>query len=280
MNELALIQSQAVRAEHAGRVDVLDKVKALSLLPDGVHATTEMVATYYEVTPEAIDQIVKRNRPELAGNGYKAMPRAEFESVIGDTLELSPQTRRVAVFSRRAILNVGQILTESKVAKDVRAYLLNVEEIATHEQRSEAIDRVELAKARIEMLAATVGYLDDKWVKLKMKIQAAIGLGEEPEVDADDMPLYVPDFLKSKGLTEAQIRSAQSWFGRRVVKVALAEQRPMPDKRAETTKSGAVRETYAWTRKDLPLFEEVWDMYYAGGYGTDEQADLFAGSDA
>jgi len=80
--------------------------------------------------------------------------RAEFESVIGDTLKLAPQTRRVAVFSRRAILNVGQILTGSKVAKDVRAYLLNVEEIATHEQRSEAIDRVQLAKARIEMLAA------------------------------------------------------------------------------------------------------------------------------
>lgn len=280
MNELALIESQALRAEHAGRVDVLDKVKALSLLPDGVHATTEMVANYYEVTPEAIDQIVKRNRAELSGNGYKVMPRAEFESVIGDTLELSPQTRRVAVFSRRAILNVGQILTESQVAKDVRAYLLNVEEIATHDQRSEAIDRVHLAKARIEMLAATVGYLDDKWVKLKMKIQAAIGLGEEPEVEHEEMPLYVPDFLKSKGMTQAQIKSAQSWFGRRVAKVAQAEGYPLPGKRSEDTASGAVRETYAWTRKALPLFEEVWDVYYAGEYARDEQAGLFAEVDA
>jgi hypothetical protein len=130
------------------------------------------------------------------------------------------------------------------------------------------------------MLAATAGYLDDKWVKLKMKVQAAIGLGEEPEIDAEDMPLYVPDFLKAKRLTDTQIRSAQSWFGRRLVKVALAEQRPMPAKRAESTPSGAVRETYAWTRRDLPLFEEVWDMYYAGGYARDEQDALFAGSDA
>lgn len=280
MNELALTESRSLRAEHVGRVDVLDKVKALSLLPDGVHATTEMVANYYEVTPEAIDQIVKRNRAELSDNGYRVMSRAEFESVIGDTLKLAPQTRRVAVFSRRAILNVGQILTGSKVAKDVRAYLLNVEEIATHEQRSEAIDRVQLAKARIEMLAAAAGYLDDKWIKLKMKVQAAIGLGEEPEIEDDDMPLYVPDFLKSKGLSESQIRSAQSWFGRRLVKVALAEGRPMPAKRAENTVSGAVRETYAWTRKDLPLFEEVWDMFYAAEYARDEQADLFAGSGA
>ncbi|SEN90330.1 hypothetical protein [Nonomuraea pusilla] len=275
MNELALTESPSLRAQYAGRVDVLDKVKVLSLLPDGVHATTEMVANYYEVSPEAIDQIVKRNREELSDNGYKVMSRAEFESVIGDTLELSPQTRRVAVFSRRGILNVGLLLTGSQVAKDVRAYLLNVEEIATHEQRSEAIDRVHLAKARIEMLASTVGYLDDKWVKLKMKIQAAIGLGEEPEIDHEDMPLYVPDFLKAKGLTQAQIKSAQSWFGRRLVKVAQAEGRDLPAKRAEDTASGSVRETYAWTRKDLPLFEEVWDVYYAGDYARDEQAGLF-----
>jgi hypothetical protein len=280
LNELALLQSQALRAEHANRVDVLDKVKALSLLPDGVHATTELVANYYEVSPEALDQIVKRNRRELEDNGYKVMSRAEFESVIGDTLELSPQARRIAVFNRKAILNVGQLLTGSQVAKDVRAYLLNLEEIATHDQRSEAIDQVQLAKARIEMLAATVGYLDDKWVKLKMRVQAAIGLGEEPEIDPDDMPLYVPDFLKSKGLSKKQIASAQSWFGRRLVTLAEAEGRTLPQKRAADTPNGAVRETIAWTRKDLPLFEEVWDVYYAAEYARDEQEDLFSAVDA
>lgn len=46
------------------------------------------------------------------------------------------------------------------------------------------------------------------------------------------------------------------------------------------TTSGSVRETYAWTRKDLPLFEEVWDVYYASGYAQDEQAGLFAEVDA
>lgn len=275
MNELALTESPSLRAQHANRVEVLDKVKALSLLPDGVHATTEMVATYYEVTPEAVDQIVKRNRAELQDNGYKVLARGEFEGVIGDTLKLSPQARRVAVFNRKAILNIGQLLTGSEVAKDVRAYLLNLEEVATHEQRSEAIDRVELAKARIEMLKAGDGYLDGEWLRLKIRIQTAIGLGEEPEVDHAAMPLYVPDFLKAKGLTQAQIKSAQSWFGRRLVKVAQAEGRTLPEKRAEDTSSGSVRETYAWTRKDLPLFEEVWDVYYAGEYARDEQAGLF-----
>lgn len=275
-----MIESPTLRAQYVDRVDVLDKVKALSLLPDGVHMTTELVADYYEVDVETIKSVVRRNRKELEQNGLKRLESEDLREFERVNLTPSPNRRSLNIFNRRAILNVGQLLTGSAVAKNVRAYLLNVEEVATHEQRSEAIDRVQLAKARIEMLAATVGYLDDKWVKLKMKVQAAIGLGEEPEIDDEDMPLYVPDFLKSKGLSEAQIRSAQSWFGRRLVKVALAEQRPMPAKRAENTVSGAVRETYAWTRKDLPLFEEVWDMYYAGEYARDEQADLFAGSEA
>ncbi|WP_245970880.1 hypothetical protein [Streptomyces rishiriensis] len=39
------------------RTDVLDRVKALSLLPDGMHVTTAMVAAYFGVTAEAVRQL-------------------------------------------------------------------------------------------------------------------------------------------------------------------------------------------------------------------------------
>ncbi|MER5213950.1 hypothetical protein ABT063_26095 [Streptomyces sp. NPDC002838] len=51
------------------RTDVLDRVKALSLLPDGMHVTTAMVAAYFEVGLEAIKSLVKDHRAELAANG-------------------------------------------------------------------------------------------------------------------------------------------------------------------------------------------------------------------
>jgi len=277
VNELALTESPSLRAQYAGRVDALDKVKALSLLPDNVHMSTELVADYYEVDIDAIESVIRRNRAELDSNGYEVLRGAKLREF--ETVNLTGSKRRAfALFTRRAVLNVGQLLTESQVAADVRAYLLNIEEIATHEQRSEAVDRVQLAKARIEMLAATDGYLDSKWVRLKMRIQAAIGLGEEPEINPDEMPLYVPDFLKSKGVKGGQIKSMQSWFGRRLVLLATAEGRAIPEKRPEDTTSGSVRETNAWTRKDLPLFEEVWDTYYASEFARDEQADLFEGA--
>lgn len=281
MNELALLESRALRTEHVSRVDVLDRVKALSLLPDGVHADIPIVAAYYEVSTGTIESLVRRNREELEGNGLRVLKGEEYKEFATVSLKITnSKARSATLFNRRAILNVGQLLEDSPVAKDVRAYLLNIEEIATHEQRSQAVDMVELSRSRVQLLAAAFGYLDEQWIKTKMRIQIAIGLGEEPEIDPDDVPLYVPDFLKSKGVKGGQIRSMQSWFGRRLVTLAIAEGRAVPEKRSEDTTSGSVRETNAWTRKDLPLFEEVWDTYYASEFARDEQAELFAGSDA
>lgn len=58
-NEVALLESKALRDSVLDRTDVLDRVKALSLLPDGMH-TTAMVATYFGVTAEAIRQLRAR----------------------------------------------------------------------------------------------------------------------------------------------------------------------------------------------------------------------------
>ncbi|GAA4221387.1 hypothetical protein FHR32_005064 [Streptosporangium album] len=274
MNELALTESPSLRAQHVDRVDVLDKVKALSLLPDGAHADIPIVANYYEVTPGTIEKVVQRNRAELTENGLRVLKGAEYRAFATDNLSAAnPNARSATIFTRKAILNVGQLLVDSTVAKDVRAYLLNLEEVATHEQRAEAIDRVELAKARIEMLAAADGYLDSKWVRLKMRVQAAIGLGEEPEIEPDDLPLYVPDFLKSKGLKKKDVEATQSTFGRRAAALYEAEHGFKPGKRQAEIPNGSVRQTLAWTQKDLPLFEEVWDRWYAAKHTP--QFELF-----
>ena len=74
-SELVLTESRTMRAQTADRVDVLDKVKALALLPDGVHATTEIVASFYEVPVSTIDSLVAANRKELAENGRHVLKR-------------------------------------------------------------------------------------------------------------------------------------------------------------------------------------------------------------
>lgn len=271
-NELALTESRTMRAATIDHTNVLSKVKALALLPDDLHATTEILAAYFEVPVSTVESVVARNREEVAANGRRVLKGAElreFAAPFGGVakLGLDPRTRTLAIFNRRAILNVGQLLTESDVARQIRTYLLEVEAGAPELLRSEALDRAALAEAQMRVLSAANGIVDHVWLELKARHVAAKALGEEPEVDPLDRPLYIPDFLKSKGLKRAQIISVQSWFGRRVAALYEAEGGSRPGSRSEDTAKGSVRDTIAWTERHRPAFEAAWTKYYAAQYG-------------
>lgn len=265
--ELVLTESRTMRAQTADRVDVLDKVKALALLPDGVNATTEMVASYYEVGVEAIKSLVKDNRAELTNNGYWVLRGPQFKEFVGSHEDLAnafdPKARSAAIFTRRTILNVGQLLTESDVARLVRTYLLEVEERATPQQRSEAAEAIELAEARMRVLKAADGIVSPVWLETKARLVAARALGEEPEVDPLDVPLYVPDFLKALGLKPKDITSAQSWFGKYALAICRELGIDSPQDRQSDLPNGQVRKTKAWTERHRPVFELVWSRHYA-----------------
>ncbi|MEV0994586.1 hypothetical protein [Nonomuraea sp. NPDC050202] len=278
MNELALTESPSLRAQYADRVEVLDKVKAVSLLPDGIHADIPTVARYYEVSTSTIDSVIRRNREELTDNGLRVLKGDEYrEFATVNTKIANSNARSITVFTRRTILNVGQLLADSPIAKAVRTYLLDVEEIASPEQRSEAVERAVISREQIKMLKAATGLVDADWLGSKAKVVIARGLGEQPEIDPADVPLYVPDYLKGKGLTKDQIKSVQSWFGRRVAKVYEMEHGRKPGKRPEETPTGAIRETLAWTKRDLPVFDKAWTLYYADEYERPSELTLLDG---
>ncbi|MFI5759450.1 restriction endonuclease [Streptomyces sp. NPDC051563] len=126
INESVLLESRTLRTSVLGRTEVLDKVKALSLLPDGLHVTTAMVAAYYEVTQVAIRALLFDHREEMESNGYRVLTGPEL-SYFKQLSDVRSQTRSLAVFPRRAVLNVGMLLRDSEVARQVRTYLLDAE---------------------------------------------------------------------------------------------------------------------------------------------------------
>ncbi|MDX3632770.1 hypothetical protein OG920_22865 [Streptomyces europaeiscabiei] len=65
IDETPLLESKALRGNMLERTDVLDRVKVLSLLPDGMHVTTAMVAAYFEVGVKTIESLVEDHREEL-----------------------------------------------------------------------------------------------------------------------------------------------------------------------------------------------------------------------
>ncbi|MFJ8310147.1 MULTISPECIES: hypothetical protein [unclassified Streptomyces] len=136
-SEVALLESRTLRADHLGRVDVLEKVKALQLLPDGIHLSTEAVARYFDVPAEAVNSAVKRHRDELHTNGLRTLKGSELQAFEMANLAISedepsasyPQGRaHLRLFTRRAVLNIAMLLRDSDIARRVRTYLLDTEE--------------------------------------------------------------------------------------------------------------------------------------------------------
>lgn len=129
INESALLESKTLRDGVLERTDVLDRVKALSLLPDGMHVTTAMVAAYFEVGLEAVKSLVKDHRTELETNGYRLLTGEQLRS-FKNLSGIQSRTASLALFSRRAVLNVAMLLRDSEVARQVRVYLLDMEYLA------------------------------------------------------------------------------------------------------------------------------------------------------
>ncbi|MET9507114.1 restriction endonuclease [Streptomyces flavidovirens] len=134
-NEATLLESRTLRDSVAQRTEALDKVKALSLLPDEMHVTTQMVANYFEVAEAVIRNMVNAHREELKSNGYR-LATSEEVSVFKTLASVDRFTSKVGLFTRRTVLNVAMLLRDSIVARQVRTHLLDVEET----QRSQPVD--------------------------------------------------------------------------------------------------------------------------------------------
>lgn len=232
--------------------------------------------------------VVFRPAVEAIGLAYSAQlrklrDRSWANRVDIDTVAEDGRTRSMVAVDVRTFLMWLATVNETKVADEVRETLIAYQQETTtavnaywtqggainprasEEQLDSLISR---AKQQAEVLSILKPLVAPEWLETKARLVAARALGEEPEVDPLDIPLYVPDFLKDKGLSRKQVESVQSWFGRRAAALYEAEHGEKPGKRQSDLPNGSVRETYAWTQRHLPVFEETWGRYYADQYPT------------
>lgn len=141
MNELQIIENKELRNKLAKRYEVLDKVKNLITFSDTGLITTQKVAEYYEVNYDAIMKIWERNNDELKEDGALLLKGNEIKEKFAlDKKSLSKFRGKFSydnfeftngfniLLPRRAVLRIGMLLRDSKIAKEVRTQLLNIEE--------------------------------------------------------------------------------------------------------------------------------------------------------
>lgn len=154
-NEQTIMDYRQVREEYIDRVDVLDKVKNLLVIPAMECMTMKQVADYYEVDIHTIQICYTRNKDELDYDGVCIKTPLDFKEIfkvtacdfkdleqkhgkliihIDDNTTIEIPNRGIKMFPKRAILRVGMLLRDSVIAKEVRTQLLNVVEVAQEEK--------------------------------------------------------------------------------------------------------------------------------------------------
>ncbi|WP_227596045.1 hypothetical protein [Bacillus cereus] len=63
------------------RVEVLEKVKDLLLLPNMEYATTKQVADFYDIGKKSIDNVILRNKEELTSDGMIIVKQGELKKL-------------------------------------------------------------------------------------------------------------------------------------------------------------------------------------------------------
>lgn len=172
----SMVDNHDLRNELIARTEVLDKVKKLLLIPEMNCMTIRQVADYYEVDIDTIKRCYQRNRTEIEGDGVANKTPKVFKDLlteqnvplvqnrtnlviqIDDNTRLEIPNRGIKCFSKRAILRIGMLLRDSKIAQEVRTQLLNIVEHTAEEKPellTQDIDDEEKLQAAIGKAFAT-----------------------------------------------------------------------------------------------------------------------------
>ena len=146
-----------LRNQYIGRVEVLEKVKELFLIPDFNMMTATQISKFYEVDIEVFKKCYQRNKIEIDNDGTTHATFANFverwghdvpfvktqtntEFSVNDEMKIVVPNRGVKLFSKRAILRIGMLLRDSRVAKEIRTQLLNTFENSSNEVKVSEIN--------------------------------------------------------------------------------------------------------------------------------------------
>ena len=107
--------------EEKNKTRLLDMLRKFGTVTD--YMTEQMVAEFYGVPNNTIKTIATRNEDELKKYGYKSYKKSEILKFQIETLENIPN-RGLRLYPIEAVIVVGMMLTESKVAEQLRSEII------------------------------------------------------------------------------------------------------------------------------------------------------------
>jgi len=91
--------------------------------------TLKQVAEYFDVDERTIKRYLESHGDELTSNGYETRTGKQLQEArnsVGEDIHVPTKTTILWVFSFRAFINIGMLLTDSEKAKELRNVILNI----------------------------------------------------------------------------------------------------------------------------------------------------------
>jgi hypothetical protein len=204
------------------------------------------------------------------------------------------KTYRMVVVDVRTFLMWLATVNETKVAEATRPMLVAyqretatavndfwtkggaISERATDAQLDALEEQIEERRARralglIRLIAAMDDNVDPKWKRSRQLHHYAEASGEVPEIAPEDRALLVETYLKDRGLSKDECRSVRSSLGRHLVAAYKLEHNGQAPKESFGLVDGRERPVKSYTEADRPLFDKVWQTFFADRYPAQQQ---------
>lgn len=110
-------------------IHILETVKDILTIANTDLITVQMGADYFEVGLSTFEMVISNNRKELEENGYKTYKLKELKNMFENPSDLGIETfpnRGKALLTKRTLLNIGMLLRDSEIAKELRRRMLDV----------------------------------------------------------------------------------------------------------------------------------------------------------
>ena len=191
-------------------IHILEQVRSILTIGKTDLITIQMCAGYFEVSISAIKMLISRHKDEFKENGLKVYSRKEINDMFSNdsdvilektdrykdvlkshhvTLEIA--NRGLSLMTKRTLLNIGMLLRDSEVAKELRYRILDI------------VHDAENGNGSIETVVNEI----DEEKKLSMELGTAIVEGNLSKVVEITTKI---NELKNKRISELQPKA--DWF--------------------------------------------------------------------
>jgi|GEM_PF-1202085 len=220
---------------------------------------------------------------DFAGQVTKLKRKSWACVVLNSTHDASGRLQEMTMIDRRTMTMWLATIEPSRVKPEARVMLEAFQNEAADaldsyfneggalnpRATSDQLDELQRkAKFQLELInLARPSILDAQFLDSKARIVIARAMGEEPEIEPLDMPIYAEEFLLANGVPKSEMAGARSLFGRRVSK-AYKDHYGVAPKKSANEVNGGIRAINSYTERDRWIFDQVWEEFYAEKYAT------------